>query len=93
MSAILSARHAAKWQGTVNSHCPNCESVEVVLRTVNDLFRAVDPRGKIFEVTFQVPMWTCKTCKLCWQGQEALAAKEAAYQRAIVKRQPNRMTA
>jgi len=29
-------------------------------------------------------MWRCGACKLGWEGQEAKAAKEAAYQRALI---------
>ena len=72
----------------LKNHCPICGSSDVVGRTVNDRLRAVDPRGLTFEVALQLPVWRCKSCKLCWQGEEALAAKEAAYQYALVKRLP-----
>jgi hypothetical protein len=73
-----------------DNHCPKCGSSDVVPRTVNDRLRAADPRGQTFEVALQVPVWSCRTCKLCWQGQEAVAAKEAAYQNALVKCSPSR---
>jgi len=73
-----------------NNHCPTCGSRDVVQRTVNDRLRAADPRGHPFEVELQLPVWSCRICKLCWQGQEALAAKEAAYQYALVKHLPSR---
>ena len=73
-------------------HCPKCGSSDVVPRTVNDQLRAADPRGQIFEVAVQLPVWSCRGCKLCWQGQEALAAKEAAYQHALGKHLPSRPT-
>jgi hypothetical protein len=71
-------------------HCPKCGSSDVVPRTVNDRLRAADPRGQIFEVALQLPVWSCRGCKLCWQGQEAVAAMEAAYQNALMKRSPSR---
>ena len=71
-------------------HCPKCGSSDVVPRTVNDQLRAADPRGQIFEVALQLPVWSCRSCKLCWQGQEAVAAMEAAYQNALMKRSPSR---
>jgi hypothetical protein len=40
-----------------------------------------------------LPVWSCRACKLCWQGQEAVAAKEAAYQNALIKRSPSRTAA
>ena len=83
----------AKKPGVLKQDCPNCGSSEVAPRTVNDLFRAVDPHGKIFEVGLQMQVWRCGACKLCWQGQEALAAKEAAYQYALSRRLPSRLTA
>ena len=93
MSAHRSDRHDAKRRSMANKHCPNCGSGEVSLRKVNDLFRAVDPLGKVFEVGLQSPVWSCRACRLCWQGQEAIAAKEAAYQHALARRSPSRMTA
>ena len=74
-------------------HCPKCGSSDVVPRTVNDQLRAADPRGQTFEVAVQLPVWSCRGCKLCWQGQEAVAAMEAAYQNALVQRSPSRTTA
>jgi hypothetical protein len=74
-------------------HCPKCGSSHVVPRTVNDQLRAADPRGQIFEVALQLPVWSCRGCKLCWQGQEAVAAMEAAYQNALMKRSPSRPAA
>jgi hypothetical protein len=76
-----------------DTHCPKCGSSDVVPRTVNDRLRAADPRGHTFEVALQVPVWSCRACKLCWQGEEAMAAKEAAYQNAVVGRSPNRTAA
>ena len=72
-----------------DTHCPKCGSSDVVPRMVNDLLRATDPRGHTFEVALQLPVWSCRACKLCWQGQEAAATKEAAYQNALVKQPPN----
>jgi hypothetical protein len=46
-------------------HCPKCGSSDVVPRTVNDQLRAADPRGQIFEVALQLPVWSCRGCKLC----------------------------
>jgi hypothetical protein len=57
-----------------------------MLRKVNDLLRAADPHGEVFEVRVQLPVWGCRACKLSWQGEEALSAKEAAYQRALMVR-------
>ncbi len=65
-------------------HCPKCGSSNVVLRNVNDLLRAADPYGQPFEIALQLPIWRCGACKLGWEGQEAKAAKEAAYQRALI---------
>jgi hypothetical protein len=74
-------------------HCPKCGSSDVVSRTVNDQLRAADPRGQTFEVAVQLPVWSCRGCRLCWQGQEAVAAMEAAYQNALIKRSPSRTAA
>ena len=74
-------------------HCPKCGSSDVVQRTVNDRLRAADPRGQTFEVALQLPVWSCRGCKLCWQGQEAAAAMEAAYQNALMKLSPSRPAA
>jgi hypothetical protein len=93
MKAQRYVRRDAKVRGIPNRHCPHCNSSEIVPRIVNDLFRAVDLRGKIFEVGLQLPVWRCTACKLCWQGQEALVAKEAAYQYAIAMRAPSRLSA
>jgi ribosomal protein L37AE/L43A len=86
-------RHNAKERGMPNHHCPVCGSNDVVQRTVNDRLRAADPVGQTFEIPLLLPVWRCKACKLCWQGEEALAAKEAAYQYALVKRAPSQNTA
>ncbi len=77
----------------LSNHCPICSSSDVVQRTVNDRLRAADPGGQTFEIALQVPVWRCRTCKFCWQGQEAQAAKEAAYQYALSKRSPTQSTA
>ncbi len=65
--------------------CPNCGGSDVATRIVNDCLRAADPRGKAFDLTLQLPVCRCRSCKFCWQGRDALAAKEAAYQHAIRK--------
>jgi hypothetical protein len=75
------------------NHCPNCGSSDLVSRTVNDRLRAADPRGETFEIALQLPVWSCRVCKLCWQAQEAMAVMEAAYQKAIVARSPPRSAA
>ena len=77
----------------MRDNCPKCGSSDVVPRTVNDRLRAADPRGQTFEVALQLPVWSCRACKLCWQAQEAAAAKEAAYQNALVQRSPSRTAA
>ena len=69
-----------------NNHCPICGSSDLVQRTVNDRLKAADPTGYTFEVALRVPVWRCTACKFCWQGEEALAAHEAAYQIALAKR-------
>jgi hypothetical protein len=69
--------------------CPKCGSRDVVPRTVNDRLRAADPGGQTFELALRLPVWSCRACKLCWQGQEAAVAKEAAYQNALAKRPPS----
>ena len=74
-------------------HCPKCGSSDVVPRIVNDQLRAADPRGQAFEVALRLPVWSCRGCKLCWQGQEAAVAMEAAYQNALMKRSPSRPAA
>ena len=76
-----------------DNHCPKCGSSDVVPRTVNDCLRAADPRGETFEVALQLPVWRCRACKLCWQGREAAAVMEAAYQNALIKRSPSRPAA
>ena len=68
-----------------SEHCPNCGSGTVVVRTVNDRLRAANPRGQSFEIALQLPMCRCKACKFSWQGQEAFAAKEVAYQQALLQ--------
>jgi ribosomal protein L37AE/L43A len=70
--------------------CPKCGSSEVISRTVSDRVAAVDARGYIFEMNLRLPVWRCNACKFGWQGQEALAAKEAAYQFALAMRLPMR---
>ena len=74
-------------------HCPKCGSSYVVPRTVNDQLLAADPNGQTFEVALKLPVWSCRGCKLYWQGQEAVAAMEAAYQNALMKRSPSRPAA
>jgi hypothetical protein len=64
----------------------------VISRTVSDRVTAVDTYGYIFEMNLQLPVWRCNTCKFGWQGREALAAKEAAYQFALENRLPMRAT-
>lgn len=66
--------------------CPRCGNSRVVQRTVNDRFRASDPAGRVFEVTLQEPVWSCPTCRMCWEGQDTFAAKENAYRAALTKR-------
>jgi len=75
------------------AYCPKCGSRDVISRTVRDRVTAVDPYGYIFAMDLQVPVWRCNTCKLGWQGREALAAKEAAYQFALKTRPPTRISA
>jgi hypothetical protein len=70
-----------------------CGSCEVISRTVRDRVAAVDPHGYIFAMDLQLPVWRCHACKFGWQGREALAAKEAAYQCALKMRPPMRVTA
>jgi hypothetical protein len=76
-----------------DNHCPKCGGSDVVPRTVNDRLRAADPHGHIFEVPLQVLVWSCGACKLCWQGREAAAAMEAAYQNALAKYSPTQTAA
>jgi hypothetical protein len=76
-----------------NNRCPKCGSSEVVLRKVNDLLRAADPRGQTFEISLQLPVWRCGACKFGWQGQEALVAMETAYQYALSQRSSHRHAA
>ena len=71
---------------------PKCGSTDVISRTVSDRVTAVDTYGYIFEMNLQLTVWRCNTCKFGWQGQEALAAKEAAYQFALENRLPMRAT-
>jgi hypothetical protein len=54
---------------------------------VNNRFRAVDPTGRVFEVTLQEPIWSCPTCQMGWEGEDTLAAKENAYQAALRMRE------
>jgi ribosomal protein L37AE/L43A len=76
-----------------DNRCPKCGGREVVSRTVRDRVSAVDPNGYIFELNLQLPVWRCNACKFGWQGREALAAKEAAYQFALKTRPPMRISA
>ena len=76
-----------------DDHCPNCGSSDVVPRTVNDLLRAADSLGRSFEIALHLQVWRCRASKLCWQGREAQAAKEAAYQNALVQRLPTQSAA
>lgn len=92
MSAALGGlyvRRDAQERVMDDSRCPKCGSSDVASRTVNDRLRAADPRGQTFEVPLQVLVWSCRACKLCWQGQEAVAAMEAAYQNAVGKHSPS----
>jgi ribosomal protein L37AE/L43A len=73
--------------------CPKCGGREVISRTVRDLVTAVDSHGYIFEMDLQLPVWRCNACKFGWQGREALAAKEAAYQFALKTRPTMRISA
>jgi len=66
-----------------NIHCPGCGGTNVMQRKVNERLRAADPVGRAFELSLQIPVWRCLNCKLCWRGQEAQAAIETAYQRAV----------
>jgi hypothetical protein len=75
-----------------SEHCPNCGSSDVATRKVNDHVRAADPRGQAFELTLLVPVCKCRACKFCWQGEEALAAIEAAYQHALLTGSPRHAT-
>jgi ribosomal protein L37AE/L43A len=74
-----------------DTRCPKCDSSDVVPRTVNDRLRAADPRGQTFEVALQLQVWCCRSCRLCWRGQEAVAGVEAAYQNALNERKPSRV--
>jgi transposase len=69
-----------------NTSCPKCGSRNVISRTVSDRVTAIDTRGYIFEMALRLPVWRCDTCKFGWQGREALAAKESAYQSALKNR-------
>jgi hypothetical protein len=71
--------------------CPNCNSSNVASRMVNDRLRAADPSGESFEIALKLLAWDCLACKLCWQGQEAEAAKETAYEKALLKRALSRV--
>ena len=93
MTEHLYVQRRATERGGHAMHCPKCGSGKIALRLVNDLLRAVDLNGEIFEVQFQTPVWGCSSCKLCWQGQEAQAAKEATYQHALAQRLPGRIAA
>lgn len=73
--------------------CPRCGSAEVVTRIVNDQFHACDADGRVFEVRLREPVWACPACRMCWEGEEASAAKELAYLAALQQRkaaQPSR---
>jgi len=74
-------------------HCPNCGSKKVVSRMVNDRLWAADPRGSAFEIPLRVLVWSCTACKLCWQGEEAVAAREVAYQKALGRQPQGRSAA
>jgi hypothetical protein len=65
----------------------------VVPRTVHDRLKAADPDGEPFEIALHLQVWSCRACKLCWQGHEAQAAMEAAYQNALVNASPGRSAA
>ncbi len=52
-------------------------------RIVNDQFHACDADGRVFEVRLQEPVWSCPACRMCWEGEEATAAKELAYLAAL----------
>jgi ribosomal protein L37AE/L43A len=69
-----------------NETCPRCGNSKTVQRIVNDRFRACDAAGRVFEVSLQAPIWSCPACRMGWEGQEALAAKESAYLAALTKR-------
>jgi len=75
------------------THCPKCHSSDIAPRTVNDRVKAADPRGETFEIALLLPVWDCKACKLCWQGQEAIVAMEVAYRNALAKHSPTRPAA
>jgi hypothetical protein len=68
------------------TQCPRCGGSEVVPRTVNDRLWAADPWGEPFEVPLKLPVWRCHRCRLCWERDEARAAKEAAYQTGLAAR-------
>jgi hypothetical protein len=68
------------------TQCPRCGSSEVVPRIVNDRLWAADPWGEPFEVALKLPVWRCHRCRLCWERDEAQAAKEAAYQTGLAAR-------
>lgn len=70
-----------------NESCPRCGSGQIVQRIVNDRFRACDPAGRVFEVTLQEPVWSCPACHMCWEGEDALVAKENAYLATLTKRE------
>src|SRR5689334_18452412 len=76
-----------------NTCCPKCGSRNITSRTVSDRVTAVDPHGYIFQMALQLPVWRCNACKFGWQGREALAAKETAYQFALKNRPPAPITA
>lgn len=93
MKANMYVLHHTKGRGTPKTHCPKCGSSMIAPRIVNDLLRATDPHGETFEIRLQLPVWRCNACKLCWQGREAQAAMETAYQRALRERSQNRIAA
>jgi hypothetical protein len=67
--------------------CPRCGSHEVVERVVNDCFKACDSAGNVFEVTVREPVLRCCACRMCWEGDESLLAKENAYRAALARRE------
>ena len=54
---------------------------------VNSRFKASDPTGEVFEVTLREPIWSCPACRMGWEGEDTLAAKESAYQAALKMRE------
>lgn len=73
-------------QAMPSEKCPRCGSDSVAMRMVSDRIRAALPHGQTFEIALHLPMCRCSACKFSWQGQEASAAKEVAYQNALLHR-------